>query len=107
MTKIPNSVIGAVSSVLAEYYYSHTKLNSLFMEAGAPGDIPLGNCEIKCAAWLRRCNEDPSVDALKILGFIVQFEIPTPRSPPRARSSKPSASTASKHWGRSCRHNNP
>lgn len=35
--KIPNSVIGAVSSVLAEYYYSHSTLNSLFMESGAPG----------------------------------------------------------------------
>jgi hypothetical protein len=79
MTKIPNSVIGAVSSVLAEYYYSHTKLNSLFMEAGAPGDIPLGNCEIKCAAWLRRCNDDPSVDPLRILGFIVQYYMDSPQ----------------------------
>jgi hypothetical protein len=79
MNKIPNSVIGAVSSVLAGYYYSHTKLNSLFMEAGAPGDPPLGNCETKCTAWLRRCNEDSSVDALKILGFVVQYYMDSPQ----------------------------
>lgn len=40
--KIPNSVIGAVSSVIAEHYYSHSKLNALFMESGAPGNVPEG-----------------------------------------------------------------
>jgi len=70
--KIPNSVIGAVASVLAAHYYSHTTLNSLFLEAGAPGDVPLGNCETKCASWLRRCNDDPSADALGILGRVIQ-----------------------------------
>lgn len=69
---IPNSVIGAVASVISAYYYSHTALNSLFMESGAPGDIPPGNCETKCAAWLRRCNDDPSVDALAVLGQVIQ-----------------------------------
>lgn len=70
--KIPNSVIGAVSSVLAAHYYSHARLNSLFLEAGAPGDIPEGNCEAKCASWLRRCNDDPTVDPLSILGRVIQ-----------------------------------
>lgn len=37
--KIPNSVIGALSSVVAEYYYSHSTLNSLFMERSAPGGV--------------------------------------------------------------------
>ncbi|MDK9716893.1 MAG: abortive infection family protein [Trichlorobacter sp.] len=69
---IPNSVIGAVSSVLAAYYYSHSTLNSLFMESGAPGDVPEGNCETKCARWLKRCNDDPSVDALLVLGQVIQ-----------------------------------
>jgi hypothetical protein len=40
--KIPNNVIGAVSSVLSEHYFSHTSLNSLFMESGAPGEVPMG-----------------------------------------------------------------
>ncbi len=70
--KIPNSVVGAVSSVIAAHYYSHSVLNSLFMESGAPGDIPLGNCETKCSAWLKRCNEDPTVDPLAVLGLVIQ-----------------------------------
>lgn len=73
MKEIPNSVIGAVSSVLGNYYYSHSKLNSLFMESGAPGDVPEGNCETKCSRWLKRCNNDPSIiDPLTILGRIIQ-----------------------------------
>ena len=71
-TKIANSVIGAVASVIADHYYSHSKLETLFMEAGAPGDAPEGNCEKKCSNWLKRCNEDPSTDALEILGAVVQ-----------------------------------
>lgn len=69
---IPNSVIGAVADVIATHYYSHSKLNSLFMEAGAPGDIPEGNCETKCATWLKRCNECPETDALEVLGGVIQ-----------------------------------
>lgn len=42
------------------------------MESGAPGDVPEGNCEIKCARWLKRCNDDPSVDALSVLGQVIQ-----------------------------------
>lgn len=42
------------------------------MESGAPGDVPPGNCETKCASWLKQCNEDPSVDALSVLGQVVQ-----------------------------------
>lgn len=70
--RIPNSVIGAVSSVISADYYSHAKLESLFMESGAPGSVPEGNCEKKCANWLKRCNDDPSVDALKVLGSVIQ-----------------------------------
>lgn len=44
---IPSSVIGTVASAIAEYYYSHSTLNALFMSAGAPGDVPEGNCEKK------------------------------------------------------------
>ncbi|MGL4767763.1 MAG: abortive infection family protein [Formosimonas sp.] len=70
--KIPNSVIGTVASVIGKYYYSHSKLNLLFMESGAPGEPPEGNCETKCSLWLKRCNEDSSVDALSVLGQVIQ-----------------------------------
>lgn len=69
---IPNSVIGAVSSVLGEYYQSHSKLNVLLMSAGAPGEPPQGNMETKCSAWFKRCNEDESLNPLAILGLAIQ-----------------------------------
>lgn len=70
--KIPNSVIGAVASVIANHYYSHSRLETLFMESGAPGNAPEGNCERKCSEWLKRCNEDSTVDALEVLGRVIQ-----------------------------------
>lgn len=42
------------------------------MEAGAVGDVPEGNCEKKCSNWLKRCNDDPSVDAFAVLGAVIQ-----------------------------------
>ena len=76
---IPNSVIGAVASVIAAHYYSHSTLNNLFMESGAPGDVPDGNCETKCASWLKRCNNDPTVNALQVLGLVIQDYMDTER----------------------------
>lgn len=70
--KIPNMVIGAASSVIAAHYYSHSSLNALFMESGAPGEAPDGNCEAKCGTWLKRCNDDPTVNALDVLGSVIQ-----------------------------------
>lgn len=59
-------------SVRAEHYYSHSPLNSLFMESGVPGIVPEGNCETKCSSWLRRRNADSSVDLMQVLGQIIQ-----------------------------------
>ncbi len=70
--EIPNSVIGVVADVLGGYYYSHSRLNALFMGSGAPGDPPEGNCVNKCVSWLKRCNDDPLVNPLEILGNILQ-----------------------------------
>ncbi len=72
VSMIPNSVNGAVASVIGAYYYSHSTLNSLFMESGAPGEVHQGNCETKCSQWLKRCNDDPAVDALAVLGQVIQ-----------------------------------
>ncbi len=86
--QIPNSVIGAVSAVLADYYYSHSTLNSLFMESGAPGDAPEGNCETKCSRWLKRCNDDQMVDAIAVLGQVIRQFMDTE---PSARNRKSQA----------------
>lgn len=79
-SNISNSVIGAVSSVIAAHY-SHSELNVLFMESGAPGDAPDENCVNKCSVWLKRCNNDATVDALSILGEVLQKYMETEPSP--------------------------
>ena len=68
---IPSAVCSVVGRVLGESYYNHTRLNALFLEAGAPGDPPEGNCVTKCTSWLKRCNGDPAIDALAILGEVL------------------------------------
>jgi hypothetical protein len=65
-------VIGAVADVIAAHYYSHSRIDALFMRSGAPGDKPPGNLETKCMEWLKRCNDDPTVDALAVLGNFIQ-----------------------------------
>lgn len=69
--EIPNPVVAVVAEVLGEHYYSHSKLNTLFMEAGAPGEPPEGNCVQKCLSWLKRTNATPSVEPLKVLGGVL------------------------------------
>jgi TIR domain len=72
--KIPTPVIYAVGDVLGNWYYSHTKINTLFRENGAPGEPPEGNCVTKCQTWLRRANDDPAIDPLDLLGrILVEF----------------------------------
>jgi hypothetical protein len=71
---IPNPVIAVVAEVIGQHYYNHSKLNTLFMEAGAPGDPPMGNCVNKCLLWLKHTNSDRSVDPLMVLGgILLQF----------------------------------
>jgi len=71
---IPNPVIAVVAEVIGQHYYSHSKLNTLFMEAGAPGDAPEGNCVQKCLSWLKRTNADPTAEPFKVLGgVLLQF----------------------------------
>ncbi len=68
---IPNPVIYTVGDVIGSWYYSHTKLNTLFGENGAPGDPPEGNCIRKCQAWLKRANDDPEINAIDLLGKVL------------------------------------
>ena len=69
MTSIPPSIIGVLSSVLAEIY-THAQLNSLFMAAGFPGDPPEGNKTEKSRNWLRRANTQHQ-EPLKLLGALL------------------------------------
>ncbi len=60
-----------VGKVLGEAYNSHTQLENLFREAGAPGDPPGNNCVTKCQLWLQRASDDASVDGLEVLGTVL------------------------------------
>ncbi|RBP79809.1 abortive infection Abi-like protein [Shewanella putrefaciens] len=42
------------------------------MASGAPGNAPVGSCERKCNDWLKRCNDDTNIEALKVLGLVLQ-----------------------------------
>src|SRR5262249_22618273 len=44
----------------------------LFFHAGAPGDPPEGNEQVKVQEWLRRVNRDETVDPMAILGLLIE-----------------------------------
>jgi hypothetical protein len=79
--RIPSPVAVVVGRVLGAHYYSHRHLNNLFVEKGAPGDPPEGNCEDKCTNWLKRSSLDPTLDAFSILGGVLEefMEVDRPR----------------------------
>ncbi|MBL8878057.1 MAG: nucleotide-binding protein [Phycisphaerales bacterium] len=68
--QIPNAVIGVLGEAVGGIY-SHTKINSLFMECAFPGDPPGGNCVEKCRAWMRTANMDENRRPLEALGELL------------------------------------
>lgn len=70
-SSIPRPIIGLVSDILSDSY-THAELNSLFLHADAPGAEPVGNKSVKCQEWLLRCNKTDDVDALKVLGKVLE-----------------------------------
>lgn len=70
--RIPNPVAAVVGEVLGSYYYNHRRLNTLFMEKGAPGDPIEGNCCDKCVRWLKQASADSTEDALAVLGGVLE-----------------------------------
>lgn len=79
--RIPNPVAVVVGQVLGAHYYSHRRLNNLFVEKGAPGDPPIGNCEDKCIEWLKRASAETTVDALSVLGGVLEELMEVNRPP--------------------------
>jgi len=96
--KIPNPVIIVVASALSEHY-THAGLNDLFMEAGAAGDIPVGNKMDKCAAWLKTVNQD--VNRLSILGRLLEnyLELETPEDAEGWRAGREKVRSALARYG--------
>lgn len=68
---IPAPVISIVADI-ASKRETHATLDSLFMYAGAPGDPPAESKHAKALAWLRRINQDESVEPLEVLGRLIE-----------------------------------
>jgi hypothetical protein len=81
--RIPTAVARIVGEVLGAAYYNHRALEVLFLEHGAPGEPPEGNCADKCTAWLKRASRDRTVDAYAVLGGVLEdfMESRAPRYP--------------------------
>ena len=83
---IPEAVITVVADILSSHY-SHDKLNTIFMEYGASGEIPGGNKVYKCSQWLKRANWDETVDAFAVLGGVLKeyMDVETKYDPNQSR----------------------
>lgn len=71
-TPIPNQVIAVVSDVIGSLS-SHTRIDTLFMEAGFPGDPPAGNRVVKAQTWLRAANSQATKEPIVLLGSLLQL----------------------------------
>ena len=69
--RIPNPIIAVVVDELHKHY-THAELDRLFMEAGAPGEIPDGNKLAKCTEWLTRTNGADGCNPLSVLGALLE-----------------------------------
>ena len=69
--QIPAPVIAACAEILSQRN-THASLDNLFMYAGAPGDPPEGSKWVKAQEWIRRVNNDESIQPLRVLGRLVE-----------------------------------
>lgn len=67
---IPAPVIAVVSQLVSERE-THASLDSLFMYAGAPGEVPDGSKHVKAQEWLRQINKECE-NPLEVLGMIIE-----------------------------------
>ncbi len=77
--EIPAGVRAVVAQVIGAHLYNHGQINRWMQDAGAPGESPEGSCVVKIEVWLGRCNKDPAVDALAVLGRFIERFMDVPR----------------------------
>jgi hypothetical protein len=68
---LPVPVCSIVGDVLGSYHYHHVTLERLFYEARAVGQVPPGNCVVKCQSWLKRMHEEV-VNPAAVLGKLIE-----------------------------------
>jgi hypothetical protein len=96
---IPLHLVATVSEVLADRF-THQQLNTMFLEAGAPGDVPDGAKHVKCAAWLRRIREDTPAEAVSILGKLLELVMEEDTGSPSAAGGSWMPSAKERHQKR-------
>ena len=70
--RFPDAISAMVGEIIGAFYYSHRRLETLFLEHGASPDIPPGNCAGKCTTWLRRAAREQQTDAFGLLGGVLR-----------------------------------
>lgn len=68
---LPVPVCSIVGDVLGNFIYHHKTLERLFYQAGAVGEVPPGNCIVKCQSWLRRMHTEIA-DPAAVLGKVLE-----------------------------------
>jgi Abortive infection C-terminus len=78
--RIPAPVIAEIARAF-DAEYTHAQIDNLFMRAGVPGESPGGSKPRKVAEWLRLIDADPHIDALDVLGRLLEefMEVQPPR----------------------------
>ncbi|MGE4552911.1 MAG: hypothetical protein AB7D57_07345, partial [Desulfovibrionaceae bacterium] len=80
---IPSPLIAVVAEIFSSHY-THAQLDNLFLYANAPGVPPEDTKSNKITKWLFRCNNDLEVDALGVLGKLIEnyMEVELPEETP-------------------------
>ena len=76
---LPVPVCSIVGDVLGGFIYHHKTLESIFYQAGAIGEVPLGNCAVKCQTWLKRMHTEVA-DPAAVLGKVLEEFMEVDRS---------------------------
>jgi hypothetical protein len=91
---LPVPLCSVIGDVLGNYVFHHKTLEGLFHGAGAVGDVPEGNCVVKCQKWLKRMHEEVAAPAA-VLGKVLEefMEVDNPykaeqQDPGRKKNSR-------------------
>ncbi|NYF49762.1 hypothetical protein [Tunturiibacter gelidoferens] len=68
--KIPVPLVAVIADVFSSHY-THTEIDSRFFAAGFPADVPPGNKQQKCHAWLLRANQQIEAPLLMV-GHLIE-----------------------------------
>ena len=101
MPPLPNPLIATVASILSSHYYSHSKINTLFLGCGAPDLLVGGNLIDKITAWLK-ASEDPFTLLGCVLENFMELETQQPgwlKSRERVRGTLAKYGLAYEHGG--------